>query len=157
LPDEHVPPAWLNHQQQVAYCICSEYFSYESQKRAFLLGDFEQSVVPPILFIHGAPGTGKSYVVKTISDWAHVLGLGDMTCAHTGSAASNLVGGQTILSMFGIEMTCPGINLHLLCLSPVSLTWLHVAFQYIHPNQVAVIIIDKVLLFVTSILLSMID
>ncbi len=82
LPEEHGPPAWLNHQQQVAYCICSEYFSYESQKRAYLLRGFEQSAAPPILPIHEAPGTGKSFVVKAISDLAHELSLGDNTCAY---------------------------------------------------------------------------
>jgi hypothetical protein len=61
--------------------------------------------VPPILLIHGAPGTEKSDFVNSISDQAHELGLGGMTCAYTGSAASNLGGGQTILSMLGIEMT----------------------------------------------------
>jgi hypothetical protein len=114
------------------------------------LGGFEQSVAPPILLIHGAPGTGKSFVVKAISDLAHELGLGDMTCAYTGLAASNLGGGQTSLSMLGIEMTCPEINEHLPCLSPVALTWLRVAFRYDCPDQVAVIFLDEVLL-VTSI------
>jgi hypothetical protein len=58
--------------------------------------------------------------------------------------------------MLGIEMMRPGINEHLSCLSAVALTWLCIAFQYDHPNQVAVIFIDEVLL-VTSILLSIID
>jgi hypothetical protein len=156
LPEEHVPPTGLNHQQQVVYHICSEYFSYESRRSASLLGGFEQSVAPPILLIHGALGTGKSYCVNAISDWIHELGLGDMTRVYTDSAASNLGGGQTILSMLGIEMTRPGINEHLSCLSAVAITRLRVAFQYNRPDQVAVIFIDEILL-VTSILLSMID
>jgi hypothetical protein len=118
----------LNHQQQIVYCVCSEYFSYESQRRVSLLGRFEQSVAPPILVIHGTPSTEKSSVVKAISDQAHELVLGDMTCAYTGSAASNLGAGRTILSMLGIEMMRTRINEHLACLSPVALTWYHVAF-----------------------------
>jgi hypothetical protein len=79
-----------------------------------------------------------------------------MACAYTGSAASNLGGGRTILSMLGIEKMSPRINEHLSCLSAVALTELRVAFQYNRPNQVAVIFIDEIL-FVTSILLSVID
>ena len=120
------------------------------------MGGFELSVGPPILLIHGGPGTGKSFLVSAISDRAHELGLGDMSCAYTGAAASNLRGGQTILSMLGIDMTHPGINEHLPRLSPVALARLRVAFRYDRPDQVAVIFLDEVSL-VTPILLSMID
>ena len=142
--EHHVPPAGLNHQQQLTYRICSEYFSYESRRRAGRLGGFELSVGPPILLIHGGPGTGKSFLVSAISDRAHELGLGDMSCAYTGAAASNLGGGQTILSMLGIDMTRPGINEHLPRLSPNALARLCVAFQYDRPDQVAVIFLDEV-------------
>ncbi len=46
--EHHVPPAGLNHQQQLTCRICSEYFSYESRRRAGRLGGFELSVGPPI-------------------------------------------------------------------------------------------------------------
>ncbi len=79
-----------------------------------------------------------------------------MSCAYTGAAASNLGGGQTILSMLGIDMTRPGINEHLPRLSPKALARLRVAFQYDRPDQVAVIFLDEVSL-VTTILLCLID
>jgi hypothetical protein len=58
--------------------------------------------------------------------------------------------------MLGIDMTRPGINEHLPCLSPNALARLRVAFRYDRPDQVAVIFLDEVSL-VTPILLSMID
>ena len=69
--DAHEPPAGLNQKQQHAYRLMSVYLSNESRRRARLLAGFEQAIAPPLLLIHGAPGTGKSFVVQSITNRAH--------------------------------------------------------------------------------------
>ena len=88
-----MPPTNLNQEQQLIYIAASNFLSYESRRRANLAYN-EVSVAPPILLVHGAPGTGKSFVVSSITDRAISLGLGTLPCAFTGAAASNLGGGQ---------------------------------------------------------------
>lgn len=54
------------------------------------------------VFVTGNGGTGKSYLVNGIIDWAKASGLGIIVCAPTGIAALN-VGGSTIHRTLGIS------------------------------------------------------
>ena len=87
---------------------------------------------------------------------AHALGIRTHATAYTGSAAINLEGGQTLLSLLGISMTSPASNISLPHLTQKSVTSLRVAFRYGHPDQTSMVFIYEISL-VTAILLSMID
>ena len=106
----HEPPDVLNHTQKIVYCHLSEYVTYESRKIQNLLLPFEHSVAPPLLLIHGGPGTGKSFIVSHLQARAHTLGIATNACAYTDTAATILEGGQTIQSLLGIPMTAPALN-----------------------------------------------
>ena len=47
------------------------------------------------VYLTGLAGTGKSYIVERIIEWAQTSGLNVITCAPTGIAALN-VGGSTV-------------------------------------------------------------
>ena len=64
-----------------------------------------------LLLTHGAPGTGKLFLVSHIVQRAHSLDIGTNACAYTGSAAINLQGGQTLFTLLGIPMTAPASNI----------------------------------------------
>ena len=64
--DNHEPPGVLNSKQQDVYRICSEYLSYESRQRQNCLRAVDHSVAVPLLLRHGAPGTGKSFLVSHV-------------------------------------------------------------------------------------------
>lgn len=55
---------------------------------------------PPLIFISGAAGTGKTHFVKRLC--CRIGESAVKCCAFTGNAASNLPGGNTIHSTFGI-------------------------------------------------------
>jgi SpoVK/Ycf46/Vps4 family AAA+-type ATPase len=80
--DYHEPPGVLNSKQQDVYRICSEYLSYESRRRNNSLRAVDHSVAVPLLLIHGAPGTGKSFLVSHVVQRAHTLAIGTNACAY---------------------------------------------------------------------------
>ncbi len=127
------------------YRIFSEYVTYESRKRQNLLRPFEQSVAAPLLLIHGGPGTGKSFIVAALqATRAHTLGIGTNACAYTGSAATVIEGGQTILSLFGVPMTAPAVNFSLSHLSQSSISSLCLTFRDGRSDQTSVLFIYEV-------------
>ncbi len=113
-----------------------------------------QNVAPPLLLIHDASGTGKSFIVDKVVEQAISLGVGTMSCAFTGAAASNLVDGMTIRSMFGIQMS--GTNVALSPLPESKLASIRILFKFEQSDQIKMLFIDEISL-VTPILLSMID
>ena len=115
-----------------------------------------QNVAPPLLLIHGASGTGKSFIVDKVVEQAISLGVGTMSCAFTGAAATNLVDGMTILSMFGIQMSKPGTNVALSPLPESKLASIRILFKFEQSDQIKMLFIDEISL-VNPILLSMID
>jgi len=115
-----------DEEEQVNASLSVEQFSIDMISRPTVnqlavIGN--QNVAPPLLLIHGAPGTGKSFIVDKVVEQAISLGVGTMSCAFTGAAATNLVDGMTILSMFGIQMSEPGTNV---ALSPLPESKLNV-------------------------------
>lgn len=62
----------------------------DGQKKAFDLVKEGKNV-----YLTGLAGTGKSYIVERIIEWAQTSGLNVITCAPTGIAALN-VGGSTV-------------------------------------------------------------
>jgi hypothetical protein len=154
--DNHEPPGVLNSKQQDVYRICSEYFSYESRQRQNCLRAVEHSVAVSLLLIHGAPGTGKYFLVSHVVQRALSLAIRTNACAYTGSASVNFEGGQTLFTLLGIPMTAPSSNISLSNLSQNSITSLRVAFRYGRTDQSAILFIYEVSLL-TSIMISMID
>ena len=148
----HIPPQGLDVIQQQAYLRCSEYLHSEARRQQGVIGN--QNVAPPLLLIHGAPGTGKSFIVDKVVEQAISLGVGTMSCAFTGAAASNLVDGMTIRSMFGIQMS--GTNVALSPLPESKLASIRILFKFEQSDQIKMLFIDEISL-VTPILLSMID
>jgi hypothetical protein len=143
----HVPPGDLNEKQLAAYLRCNEYL------QSLARGD----ALPPLILIHGAPGTGKSFIVEKVVHRADELGIGTVSCAFTGSAATNLLHGMTILSMLGIPMTAPSKNEDLPILSnPVRLLAIRNLFKYEQSDQVRLLFIDEISL-VTPVLFSMLN
>ena len=66
-------------------------------------GAVSSALKPPLLFISGAAGTGKTHFVRKLYER---LGSHWMKCcAFTGNAACNLPGGNTIHTAFGISPT----------------------------------------------------
>ncbi len=154
--DSHAPPDVLNHTQQLVYRICSEYLSYVARQRHNLLRPFEHSVAVPLLLIHGAPGTGKSFVVQYVQERALGFGIATNATSFTGSAAINLEGGQTINTLFSIGMTAHSRNVALSHLLHNSIAKLRITFRFGRSDQTTLLFVDEVSL-VTSILLSMIE
>lgn len=150
----HIPPQGLDVIQQQAYLRCSEYLHSEARRQQGVIGN--QNVAPPLLLIHGAPGTGKSFIVDKVVEQAISLGVGTMSCAFTGAAATNLVDGMTILSMFGIQMSEPGTNVALSPLPESKLASIRILFKFEQSDQIKMLFIDEISL-VNPILLSMID
>ena len=151
----HVPPEGLNEKQLDAYLRCNEYLQSQARQcqGRTVIGD----VLPPIILIHGAPGTGKSFIVEKVVPRANELGIGTVSCAFTGSAAINLLHGMTILTMLGIPMTAPTQNVHLPPLSnPVRLLAIRNLFKYGQSDQVRMLFIDEISL-VTPVLFSMLN
>jgi Cdc6-like AAA superfamily ATPase len=68
----HVPPEDLNEKQLDAYLRCNEYL--QSQARQCQGRTVISDVFPPIILIHGAPGTGKSFIVEKVVRRADELG-----------------------------------------------------------------------------------
>ncbi len=97
-----------------------------------------------LLLIHGAPGTGKYFLVSHVLQRAHNLAIGTNACAYTGSSAINLEGGQTLFTLLGIPMTAPASNISLSNLSQNSITSLWDAFRYGRPDQSTMLFIDEV-------------
>ncbi len=148
----HVPPGDLNEKRLVGYLRCSEYLQIQarqSQGRT-VSGD----VLPPLMLIHGAPGTGKSFIVEKVVQRANELGIGIASCAFTGTAATNLMHGMTILLMLGIPMVEPTKNFDKPALTLVKLVTIRNIFKYGLSDQVRMLFIDEISL-VTPILFSM--
>lgn len=151
----HVPPEGLNEKQLDAYLRCNEYLQSQARQcqGRTVIGD----VLPPIILIHGAPGTGKSFIVEKVVPRANELGIGTVSCAFTGSAAINLLHGMTILTMLGIPMTAPTKNVDLPPLTnPVRLLAIRNLFKYGQSDQVRMLFIDEISL-VTPVLFSMLN
>ena len=95
------------------------------------------------VYLTGLAGTGKSYIVERIIEWAQTSGLNVITCAPTGIAALN-VGGSTIHRVLGIRpmrtleidphpfipMDSPLLDCDLLILDEVSMCRMDV-FDYL--------------------------
>ena len=79
----------LNNQQMQIYRHVERHFNSKDRRQLFLA-------------VSGAPGTGKSYVIRALQS---LLKNKQMTAAHSGAAACLLLNGMTIHSMLGM-----GIN-----------------------------------------------
>lgn len=73
----------------------------DGQKKAFDLVKEGKNV-----YLTGLAGTGKSYIVERIIEWAQTSGLNVITCAPTGIAALN-VGGSTCTASFAFVRDGP--------------------------------------------------
>lgn len=58
---------------------------------------------PPLLFITGEPGTGKSHTARALIERARRAGQNVLAVSYTGTAAAN-VGGRTIHRAFGVRV-----------------------------------------------------
>ena len=110
----------------------------DGQKKVFDLVKEGRNV-----YLTGLAGTGKSYIVERIIEWAQTSGLNVITCAPTGIAALN-VGGSTIHRVLGIRpmrtleidphpfipMDSPLLDCDLLILDEVSMCRMDV-FDYL--------------------------
>lgn len=74
---------------------------------------FHTHLPPPMTLLTGDPGTGKSYVIETITRIVDLLDLGSVaTSSYNGIAAVN-IDGSTICSMFRIHESGANCSTHL--------------------------------------------
>jgi hypothetical protein len=65
---------------------------------------YQQLPDPPLLLVHGGPGTGKTHLMVTIDRCLQLRQLPELVCtAPTGNAASLLPRGSTLHSLLGIS------------------------------------------------------
>ena len=105
-----------------------------------------------LLFAHGGPGTGKTYLARCVVKELHALGLDTYCIASTGNASGNLPRGRTIHNGLSIsckqpnDVYCPKLLDDQLCKLQ----------KRIKQNSVALLIIDEVSC-VTASMLAHID
>ena len=74
---------------------------------------FYEQLKPPRVLLTGDPGTGKSYVIESITHLSHLLGLGNVaTSSYNGIAAVN-IDGSTVCSIFKIHESGTNCSPHL--------------------------------------------
>ena len=96
-----------------------------------------------LLFIHGGPGVGKTWVVNTIREMLEKAEIGSVSTAFTGAAASMIPTAETIHSLFTLPIHDGGDKL-----TPLNNTQLALAAQRFENK--GCIIFDEVSMISTS-------
>jgi len=102
-----IPDVELGSEQNIALTKVLSWFNRCQMSQSLLPSSSSayssNAIKPPLIFISGAAGTGKTHFVRKLyerlgSNWMRC-------CAFTGNAACNLPAGSTIHSAFGISPT----------------------------------------------------
>ena len=100
-PSPSSPPASLrlNADQRAIYDQCRKYFIDHARS----VRQSQPLPTPFRLFVHGGPGTGKSFLCNMIVEAAQTSGYAVRCIAPTGIAAANLPTGRTIHNFLSIS------------------------------------------------------
>ena len=100
----------LNAEQRVVFDRCATYF----QQHALATRSTLQPPDPFHIFLHGGPGTGKTYLSNAIVQAAQRAGYAVSCIAPTGIAAAGLPAGRTVHNFLGIGVLGREAQLHIL-------------------------------------------
>ena len=127
---------------------CQEQVVHKLHKYFLQLGTKEQRLDPkptPLqILMTGDPGTGKSYVIDTIKELAHMMGVGHVqTAAFNGIAAVN-IDGSTLCSLLGIGKVPPAETDFAKVKSTLTASQLMSIREDLRSEELVLLIIDEV-------------
>ena len=98
----NLPPlaSKLNKEQFEIWTIYDDYFHQLIQFK----NGIGVEPVPPRIFVHGGPGSGKTFLINAITETLEYYGLSQSSCALTGVASGNLPDKQTMHKTFGFKV-----------------------------------------------------
>ena len=128
----------LNSKQLQVWTLFDTYFR---QLKTYREG-IEPEPTPPRIFVHGGPGTGKTFLINAITENLEQHGFTQSSCALTGVASGNLPDRQTMHKTFGFKVRSKkGYNAA--SLDPLSHTQLVNLRSHFDLDKLALFTIDE--------------
>ena len=129
----------LNTKQFLVWSLFDTYFS---QLKAYREGVASEPL-PPRIFVHGGPGTGKTFLINAITENLENYGFTQSSCALTGVASGNLPDRKTMHKTFGFKVrNKKGFNP--VSLDPLSNTKLVNLRSHFDLEKLALFTIDEI-------------